>query len=72
MQVEAVRAAGAAVAAHGRELVVDSAEIDGDLVRDMTEMLTGMCARLYGTRAGAYRAKRAVAAAAEAADHEAA
>jgi predicted site-specific integrase-resolvase len=52
--------------------VVDSAEIDGDLVRDMTEMLTGMCARLYGTRAGAYRAKRAVAAAAEAADHEAA
>ncbi|MDT5119722.1 MAG: hypothetical protein QOE30_5461 [Mycobacterium sp.] len=73
MEVEAVRAAEAAVAAHGRELVVvDSAEIDGDLVRDMTEMLTGMCARPYGTRAGAYRAKRAVATAAEAADHEAA
>jgi predicted site-specific integrase-resolvase len=62
-----------ALAAHGRDLVVvDSAEIDDDLVRDMTEMLTSMCARLYGKRAGANRAERAVAAAADAADHEAA
>jgi predicted site-specific integrase-resolvase len=62
----------AALAGHGRELV-DSAEIDDDLVRDMTEMLTGRWAWLYGEGAGADRAERAVAAAvAEAADHVAA
>jgi predicted site-specific integrase-resolvase len=33
-------------------------------VWDMTEILTSMCARLYGRRAAANRAKRAVAAAA--------
>ncbi len=55
----------AALAAQGRELViVDSAEVDDDLVRDMTEILTSMCARLYGKRAAANRAKRAVEAAA--------
>lgn len=56
----------AALAAQGRELVVvDSAEVDDDLVRDMTEILTSMCARLYGKRAAQNRAKRALAAAAE-------
>jgi predicted site-specific integrase-resolvase len=55
----------AALAAQGRELVVvDSAEVDDDLVRDMTEILTSMCARLYGKRAAQNRAQRAVAAAA--------
>ncbi|KAA8968150.1 IS607 family transposase [Mycobacterium sp.] len=54
----------AALAVQGRELVVDSAEVDDDLVRDMTEILTSMCARLYGKRAAANRARRAVAAAA--------
>jgi predicted site-specific integrase-resolvase len=55
----------AALAAQGRELVVvDSAEVDDDLVRDMTEILTSMCARLYGKRAAQNRAKRALAAAA--------
>jgi predicted site-specific integrase-resolvase len=62
----------AALAAQGRDLVVDSAEVDEDLVRDMTEVLTSMCARLYGKRAAANRAKRAVAAAADAGDFEAA
>lgn len=63
----------AALAAQGRELVVvDSAEVDDDLVRDMTEILTSMCARLYGKRAAANRAQRAVAAAADAAEPEAA
>ncbi|EID13609.1 putative resolvase [Mycobacterium xenopi RIVM700367] len=58
----------AALAAQGRELVgVDSAEGDDDLVRDMTEILPSMCARLCGKRAAQNRAKRAVAAAA--ADH---
>ena len=55
----------AALAAQGRELVVvDYAEVDDDLVRDMTGILTSMCARLYGKRAAANRAKRAMAAAA--------
>jgi len=55
----------AALAAQGRELVViDSAEVDDDLVRDMTEILTSMCARLYGKRAAANRARRAITAAA--------
>lgn len=55
----------AALAAQGRELVVvDSAEVDDDLVRDRTEILTSMCARLSGKRAAANRAQRAVSAAA--------
>ena len=36
---------------------------DDDLVRDVTEILTSLCARLYGPRAAANRASRAVAAA---------
>jgi predicted site-specific integrase-resolvase len=51
----------AALAAQGRRLlVVDPAEVDDDLVRDVTEMLTSLCARLYGRRAGANRARRAI------------
>jgi predicted site-specific integrase-resolvase len=52
----------AALAASGRGL--DQAEVDDDLVRDVTEILTSLCARLYGRRAAADRAARAVAAAA--------
>jgi predicted site-specific integrase-resolvase len=56
----------AALTAQGRRLlVVDPAEVDGDLVRDVTEILTSLCARLYGRRAAADRARRAVEAAAE-------
>ena len=55
----------AALAASGRGLlVVDPAEVDDDLVRDVTEILTSLCARRYGRRAAADRAARAVAAAA--------
>ena len=37
----------AALAAQGRRLmVVDPAEVDDDLVRDVTEILTSLCARL--------------------------
>ena len=54
----------AVLAAQGRRLlVVDPAEVDDDLVRDVTEILTSLCARLYGRRAAANRASRAVAAA---------
>jgi len=53
----------AALSAQGRRLlVVDAAEVDDDLVRDVTEILTSLCARLYGQRAAENRAARAVAA----------
>jgi len=51
----------AALVAQGRELVVvDSAEVDGDLVGDMTEMVTSMCARLCGKGAAQHRARPAI------------
>jgi putative resolvase len=54
----------AALSASGRRLlVVDPGEVDDDLVRDVTEILTSLCARLYGRRAAAGRAARAVTAA---------
>ena len=53
----------AALSAQGRRLVVvDNAEVDDDLVCDMTEILTSFCARLYGRRAAANRAQRMLAA----------
>lgn len=56
----------AALAAQGRRLLVaEPAEVDDDLVRDVTEILTSLCARLYGHRAAADRACRAVEAATE-------
>lgn len=51
----------AALTAQNRELlVVDPAEVDDDLVRDMTELLTSMCARLYGKRSAQNRARAAL------------
>ena len=51
----------AALSAHGRRLVViDEAEMDDDLVRDMTEVLTSFCARLYGRRSARHRAEKAL------------
>ena len=59
----------AALTASGRRLVVvDPAELDDDLVRDMTEVLTSFCARLYGRRSAANRARAAVAATATTAE----
>jgi putative resolvase len=55
----------AALAAHGRCVVaLDDEELEDDLVRDLTEVLTAMCARLYGRRSAARRAAAAVYAAA--------
>lgn len=52
---------GAALSAQGREiLVVDEGEVDDDLVRDMTEVLTSFSARLYGRRGARNRALRAI------------
>ncbi|MEV4478837.1 IS607 family transposase [Micromonospora coxensis] len=51
----------AALSAQGRRLlVVDPSEVDDDLVGDVTEILTSLCARLYGRRAGADRVRRAI------------
>jgi putative resolvase len=51
----------AALAAQGRRLlVVEPGETNDDLMRDMIEVLTGFCARLYGRRGARNRALRAV------------
>lgn len=56
----------AALSASGRRLVVlDSGEVEEDLVRDVTEVLNCFCARLYGRRSARNRAKRALDCAAE-------
>jgi putative resolvase len=53
--------AEAALSAHGRRLVVlDAGEVTDDLVRDMVEVLTSFCARLYGRRSARNRAIKAV------------
>ena len=48
----------------GGVLVLDDRELEDDLVRDMTEVLTSMCARLYGRRSARRRAQKALEAAA--------
>jgi putative resolvase len=51
----------AALSAHGRRLaVLDESEVTDDLVRDMIEVLTSFCARLYGRRSARNRALKAV------------
>ena len=56
----------AALTAQGRRLlVVDPAGVDDDLVGDVSEILTSLCARLYGRRAAADRVRRAIDAATE-------
>jgi putative resolvase len=55
-----------ALAATGRAIVVlddtevNDTEVNDDLVRDMTEILTSFCARLYGRRSAARKAKAAM------------
>jgi putative resolvase len=51
----------AALSAQARRLVVvDPSETSDDLMADMIEALTGLCARLYGRRGARNRALRAV------------
>jgi putative resolvase len=51
----------AALSAHNRRLVVlDDSEVSDDLVRDMAEVLTSLCARLYGRRSARNRALKAL------------
>ena len=56
-----------ALAAQGRRLVVvDPGETKDDLVHDMIDVLTSLCARLYGRRSARTRAEKALKAASEA------
>lgn len=56
----------ATLEAQGRRIVVlDEGELEDDLVRDVTEVLTSFCARLYGRRGARGRAQRALAQAEE-------
>ena len=58
----------AALAVQGRRIVVvEDGETTDDLVRDMIEVLTSLCARLYGGRGARERALRAVTATKQAA-----
>jgi putative resolvase len=61
MNVELIEAA---LSATGRRLIVlDDGEVEDDLVRDMVEMLTSLCARRYGRRSAKNRARKALEAA---------
>jgi putative resolvase len=51
----------AALSAEGRRVeAFDPGEVEDDLVRDMTEVLTSFCARLYGRRGARKRAEKAL------------
>jgi predicted site-specific integrase-resolvase len=51
----------ATLSASGREvMVVEDGELEDDLVQDMVDVLTSLCARLYGRRSAKNRAKRAL------------
>jgi putative resolvase len=52
----------AALSAQGRRIVVvhDGELDDDDLVRDVTEVLTRLCTRLYGRRGARNRAEKAL------------
>jgi predicted site-specific integrase-resolvase len=52
--------AAALDAEHRRMVIVDDPEVDDDLVRDMTELMTSLCARLYGRRSAGRRAAKAI------------
>ena len=51
------------MSAQDRKLVVaEEADLEDDLVRDMTELLTSFCARLYGRHAAKNKAAAAMSA----------
>ena len=54
----------ASLSAQNRKIMVmDDTELEDDLVRDMTEVLTSLCARVYGKRGAKKRAEAALGAA---------
>ena len=51
----------AALSSQGRRLmIVEESEVKDDVVREMIEVLTSFCARLYGRRAARNKAKKAM------------
>ena len=54
--------AAALAGSEARILVMEDGELEDDLVRDVTEVMTSLCARLYGRRSAKRRAERAMAA----------
>jgi predicted site-specific integrase-resolvase len=55
-----------AMAAQGRRIIVmESGDHKLDLVQDFIDVVTSMCARIYGRRSAKNKAKRALAAAEE-------
>ncbi|WP_072688340.1 IS607 family transposase [Rhodococcus marinonascens] len=51
----------ATLSATGRKIIVlDDTEVNDDLVQDMVDVLTSMCARLYGRRSARYRAEAGI------------
>ena len=51
----------AALAAQGRKIIViESAEVTDDIVRDLHEVIVSMCAGLYGKRSAKNRAQKAL------------
>lgn len=53
-----------ALAASGRRIeVVTDTEMTDDLLKDMVDVLTGFCSRLYGRRSARNRAEKALRAA---------
>lgn len=55
----------ARVCSHGRKAIWRRRRLDDDLVRDMVEVLTSLCARPYGRRSARNRAEKALEAAAD-------
>lgn len=50
-----------ALKAQGRTItIIEDKEVDDNLVRDMTEILTSFCTRLYGKRGARNKAKHAI------------
>jgi predicted site-specific integrase-resolvase len=50
-----------ALSASGRKLyIIDNSEMQDDLVKDMIDVLTSFCARLYGRRSAKNRAMKAI------------
>jgi putative resolvase len=49
-----------ALSPQGPRILADDAEVDDDLVGDMTEVLTSFCTRLYGHRGARNRAEKAL------------
>ena len=57
----AFEAIEAALQAQDRQIhIMEDSELEDDLVRDMTEVLTSFCARMYGKRGARNRARKAL------------